>query len=128
VGLFGNKSKSENLGSLFEDDELVTEAAVDYNSALNWLTGLSDEDYKKVCTVAEIYRKAEREAAEALGVENTPTTFIKQPEQEELTPNALASTILDDEDADIADILDESNFLEDEPKTSKPKQIEVAEK
>lgn len=131
MGIFGNKDKA--LPSLFETDELEQDApAVDYNSALDWLTGLSDEDYKKVCTVAEIYRKAQAEAAEALGIENTPTTFITVPVDETVQTmdgkqyQVGGETILDDdEDADIAAILDEPEFLETDTKNKKSKQIEV---
>lgn len=122
MGIFSNKDKA--LPSLFTDDELEPEAvAVDYNSALDWLTGLSDEDYKKVCTVTEIYRKAQQEAAEALGIENQPTTFITQPEVEEPADETVNKTILeDDEDGDIAAILDEPDFLEtDSPKKGSKK-------
>lgn len=131
MGIFGNKDKA--LPSVFMDDELEPEApAVDYNSALDWLTGLSDEDYKKVCTVAEIYRKAQSDAAEALGVENTPTTFITAPVDEtvqtmdgKVYPVDGATILDDDEDADIAAILDEPEFLETDTKNKKSKQIEV---
>lgn len=128
MGIFGNKDKSEKLGSLFDDEELVAEAAVDYNSALDWLTGLSDEDYKKVCTVAEIYRKAQQDAAEALGVVNEPTTFIKPPVQELLATESASTILDDDEDGDIAAILDEPEFLETDGNNKKPKQIDVSEK
>lgn len=125
MGIFGNKDKA--LPSLFRDDELEPQAvAVDYNSALDWLTGLSDEDYKKVCTVAEIYRKAQADAAEALGVENTPTTFITVPVDEtvqtmdgKVYPVDGATILDDDEDADIAAILDEPEFIQTDEKTNK---------
>lgn len=125
MGIFGNKSKAdEPLGSLFADDDFQP-VGVDYNSALDWLTGLSDDDYKKVCTVAEIYRKAEKDAAEALGVESVPTTFITPPQPEEIPVTTLLD---DDEDGDIAAILDEAEAIEKQVDNRKAKQIQVDEK
>ena len=97
---------AEQLPPLISDAELAAEfPAVDYNSVVDWLTGLSQEDYDKVGRVVSIYRKAQGEAAEVLGVPNEPSTFINPPE-----PAA-------DPDDDIA-----IAFLEDEaPTTSKPK-------
>lgn len=73
------------------------EPVVDYNSVVDWLTGLSSEDYDKVFKVANIYRTAEIDAALALDVKVEPSTFIVQPEEPEL----------------------EIPFLEDEPKHKK---------
>lgn len=65
---------------------LMTEADFDdvanYESALSYLIGLSDDEYKKVTEVASIHRKAYQEAAAVLGTANEPTTFINQPEPE----------------------------------------------
>lgn len=121
MGIFNNKDKKP-VPSLFLDDELEPEqVAVDYNGAMDYLIGLSDEDYKKVCTVAEIYRKSQQDAAEALGIENTPTTFINAPVTETIQtmdgkqyPVNGAAQPDDDEDSDIAAILDETEFLETE--------------
>ncbi len=133
MGLFNKNSKQ--LPELFTEDELADEAGVNYNTVLDWLTGLTDDDYTKVCNIAAIYRKANQDAAAALGIPNEPTSFILQPElpadsvQDPATAEARAETILDeDDDADIAAFLDEPEFLEDEPKTTKSKQIDVSEK
>lgn len=123
MGIFNNKD-NKPVPSLFLDDELEQEVQpVDYNGAMDYLIGLSDEDYKKVCTVAEIYRKSQQDAAAALGVENQPTTFITKPVTETVQtmdgkqyPIDDAVQTDDDEDADIAAIIDEPDFLETETK------------
>lgn len=91
-----NKSNSlDNKPGSIWDIEPPT--IVDYNSVIEYLTGLSPEDYTKICQVAAIYRQSEYEASKALGVENEPSTFIVQPEEEDIS----------------------LPFLEDEPKPRK---------
>lgn len=68
----------------------------DYESVLGWLTGLSPEDYKKVCAVADIYREADQSAAAELGEGNEPTTFINPPEPKFTTSQMHVS--LNDDD------------------------------
>lgn len=79
MSLFGNKKR--------ELPDLLTEAdfadAASYESALNYLVGLSDEEYKQVIQVAEIHRKAFADSAAVLGTPNEPTTFINPPEPAE---------------------------------------------
>lgn len=106
MSLFGNKKQPM--------PDLITEAdfedVANYNSALSFLVGLSDDEYKKVTEVAGIHRKAYQESAAVLGIENEPTTFINPPE-----PETAA---------------DEPNFLDDigddKPK-SKSRKIAVKE-
>lgn len=124
MGLF-DKKRNE-LPQLFAEEELADEAGVNYNSVLDWLTGLSDDDYKKVCEVAAIYRNANQEAAAALGIDNEPTSFITVPAQEVVqTMNGERYSVdgknmldEDDEDGDIAAILDEPDFIEEQPKAN----------
>lgn len=107
MGLFGKEKK--------QLPELMTAAdyadVANYESALNYLIGLSDDEYKKVTDVATIHRKAYQEAAAVLGTANEPTTFITPPEPEE-TPE------------DEPDFLDD--LINDKPK-SKGKKITVKE-
>lgn len=88
MGLF-DKKKSD-LPPLISDAELI-----DYNSVIDWLVGLSDADYEKVCKVADNYRASEHRACEILEVENKPTTFISPPEPE--IPEDDIPFLLDDE-------------------------------
>lgn len=104
MDLFKRKNK-QVLPPLMSDDEIIS-LTTNYNGVIDYLTGLSAEDYQKTIKVAEIYRKAEDEAAAALGVERKPTTFINPPEVPTL---------------DKGSWLDEPDFLEDEPKTKKVK-------
>lgn len=105
MGLFGNKKQP--LPDLMTAADF--EDVANYNSALNYLIGLSDDEYKKVINVADIHRKAYQESAAVLGTPNEPTTFINPPEPE-IVPD------------------DEPNFLDDDDLKSKPgKKIKVKE-
>lgn len=104
MGLFGKKSNDEPTAHWLDD---VQEPA-NYDEALSYLVGLSDEEYKQVTQVAEIHRKALQESAAVLGRANEPTTFINQPEP-----------------ANAPD--DEPDFLE-MPEKAKPKTRKIAVK
>lgn len=112
MSLFGNK-KTE-LPALFSEAELAESAVGNYESSLNYLIGLSDEEFDKVIKVAGFHRKAYQESAGVLGTPNEPTTFITPPAE----PEAPGS-FLDDE----------PDFLADDKPTAKrkprSKQIDV---
>lgn len=121
MGLFGDKNKDNlrQMPPIFHSENngmQIIPAAVNYESVLAYLEGLSDEEYDKVVSVATIYRDANKKAATALGVEHEPTTFINPPENTELIPAHInhkqPKSFLDDDedDADIADVLDLSNL------------------
>ena len=57
----------------------VVDQPANYNTALDYLIGLSVDEYAKVVKVAEEYRKTNAVAAGILGVSNEPTTFIHEP-------------------------------------------------
>jgi hypothetical protein len=95
VDLFKRKKQHDLApGSIWA---VEPEPVVDYNSVMEYLTGLSPEDYTKVMQVSAVYRQSEYEACKILNVEFAPSTFIVQPEEPEL----------------------EIPFLEDEPKRKK---------
>lgn len=110
MDIFKRKNKRELPPLLMGDDLEFTPAQPDYSAVLDWLVGLSDEDYVKVTKVAEIHRKAYQEAAGVLGDPNEPTSFIHPPEPLEAPTNFL------DDDDDIS-----SALIEDEPKKTKVK-------
>lgn len=68
------------LPPLISDEEMDAYTGINYSNVLEWLVGLSAQDYAKVLQVANIYREADQKAAGALGVANEPTTFIDPPE------------------------------------------------
>ena len=74
MSLFDRKPKThiELPPILVEQEE-----PVNYNSVLDYLVGLSTEDHKKLFTVSQIYRDANKRAAVILGVPDKPTTAIK---------------------------------------------------
>lgn len=112
MGLF--KDKQKPLPALDLDDE-----PANYNTALEYLLGLSDKDYETITKVAAIHRQANKDAAEILGLPDDPVTFIHPP-QPELVDTlghtvSTPSTMLDEDD-DLSQA-----FLEDEPKAKKAK-------
>lgn len=52
---------------------------VNFDSVLDYLTGLSDKNYTTICQVALIHRKANKKSSKILGVKDKPTTFINEP-------------------------------------------------
>ena len=57
----------------------VVEQPANYSTALDYLIGLSTDEYAKVVKIAEEYRQTNAVAAGILGVKNEPTTFIHEP-------------------------------------------------
>lgn len=74
MGIFGKRK--EEIISILDDDENYNFKPDQLQKTLNYLVGLSDSDYKSICSVAKIHRKAYKQAAAVLGVENDATTFI----------------------------------------------------
>ena len=102
MGLFGYKKRE--LPPLISDEELFP--SVDYDTVLEWLLGLSAEEYSQVLQVAAIQRKANQESADVLGKPNKATTRINPPITK--APKDELAFLLDDE-----------------PKQSKPNSIKV---
>ncbi len=116
MGLFNNKPARTNgplSSTAFESLEPEAEA-VDYQSAMEYLEGLSEQDFDKVYQVATIYRKANQEVAVAMGIDDEPTTFITPPENTELAPGDVnhlrPKTMLDDDDDLTAAFLDDDEI------------------
>lgn len=91
-------------------------AKVDFDTVLDYLLGLSEEDFSTVGKIAAIYRKADEDAAKALGVDNKPTVRIGDKLNLETVPAHInhvhpMSFLEDDEDADIAAIMDDPQFI-----------------
>lgn len=113
MGIFGKKRKE--LPPLMQASDFdIVPAQPDFDSVLEWLIGLSADDYAKVGKIADIHRKAYNDHCKVLGKPDEPTTFIEPP-----APAEPPTNLLDDED-DIT-----SAFLEDEPKHKKPTKIKV---
>lgn len=121
MSIFGSKKKEPTSPLLMDDEEVQEQLGepVNYNTVVDWLVGLSDEDYTKVCKVAEIYRDANVKATEALGVENQPSTSIFPPEPVEgdVKDPQTAEDISDD----LLDDTDLGNWLEED----EPEKVEV---
>lgn len=115
-GLFGKRKKgvsepvSVPVGMQPEDP-------VNYNSVLDYIVGLSDKDYKKMTSSAEIYREANKKVAKLLGIKDEPTTSIST-DKAEITDDDLDTMLSAD-----ADELKQA-FLDDGPATQKPKKAQ----
>lgn len=122
MGIFDRKRKVEDLPSLFAPGELMPhESPIEYEQVLEYLVGLSDQDFTTITQVAVVYRTADTECAKIMGKKSVkPTTFINPPDtkfQDELKKQMAADSnhefLDDDDELNIA-------FLEDEPKTKTP--------
>ena len=82
--LFRNKKRQ--LPPLISDSELELATGINFDNVVEYLVGLSGDDYTKICQVAAVYREADHQAFKVLGIENEPTTFIKDPEPESIDP------------------------------------------
>lgn len=107
MGMFNKKKQAELPDPIWQEDE---PAEVTYESVVEWLVGLSDEDYTKVCEVVKVYRQAEKDVAIALGVTKEPTAFINMPEPETAPEPAV-------DEPEYMDMLAD----EDKPKNESPK-------
>lgn len=106
MGLFGKKKRE--LAPLISDEELdaMGDPAVNFNSVVEYLEGLSRYEFDKLLKVVNIYRNANKDVHKVLGIKDEPTTTIVKESREEASL---------DEDSDIADL------LEDTPPAEKPK-------
>lgn len=86
---------------------LKPENPVNYDSVLDYLAGLSEEDYKKITKVTGIYREANRKAATVLDVEDQPTSALVEPKPSEDEIDQALDSMLDEPDLATA-------FLEDD--------------
>lgn len=80
--LFDRKPKT--LEPLWLEGELK-ELAVNYESVVDYLVGLSEKEFETIVEVADIHRRANAEEAKKLGIEVQPYTTIAN-EELELVP------------------------------------------
>lgn len=76
MDLFKRKKKQEVV---LAPALMHEENPVNYSSVLDYLVGLSKEEYDKLIKVTTIYRDANRKAATILDVEDQPTTQLVEP-------------------------------------------------
>lgn len=117
MGLFGNKKVAADQKSILDIPD-----PAGYNEVVDYLVGLSDQEYDTVQKVANIYREADKKAAESLGVDCEITSFIRPPEVEkdldyQDLPSEPMSTAVDD----FLDTEMTSVFLDEEPVQAKDK-------
>ena len=119
MGIFTkNEKRSKVPAFLLDDDERATSSdqEISYNSVLDYLVGLSDDDHDKIFKVSAIYRKANKQASEVLGVEDQPVNTIGD------LPATTDSADDDVSDDELDAMLNgDTPFIEDEPKPKRAK-------
>lgn len=114
MDLFKRKPKLDvdKLPPILTDQE----EPVNFNSVLDYLTGLSDPEYKTMIKATEAYRATNKVVAKLIGVKDEPTTTIAiaKPTDEEI------ETAMDDTLA--------GNFIDEAQDTPKPKKRQASTK
>lgn len=94
---FFRKGREFDRGLINEIDY----SPISFEQALEYLIGLSDKEFDQTFAIAETYRKADQAAAEALGTEKEPRSFINPPTGYEEVPPHInhvnPKNILDDD-------------------------------
>ncbi len=100
---------------------------VNYNSVLDYLVGLSPEDFKKMTKSAEIYRKANKDVANLLDVEDEPTTSIVT-DKPEISDDDLDNMLSADKDELTTAFLDDDvPAVDKKKKQATAKKVEIKE-
>lgn len=124
-----NRSDKKQLRELPEI--LKPENPVNYNSVLDYLTGLSKSDFAKIIKSAEIYREANAKVAKVVGVKDEPTHHLmpEKPSDEQVDKDLDDMLQADDLGGSLLDI----ESTPDAPEPKKPqapansKKIDVKE-
>lgn len=107
--MFGKKKAQSN--SVMLPPLLQAEDAVNYNSVLDWLLGLSDKDYKIMLEVVSIFRTANKSSAKLLKIKDQPTSQLIEPQQTEAEEDADLDLMIESDSDDLTAAL-----LADTPK------------
>lgn len=122
MGILDNfKRKNADRSPVVVPEAMKVQDPVNYNSVLDYLVGLSPEDFKKMTKSAEIYRKANKDVASLIGVEDEPTTSIST-EKPEISDDDLDAMLSADKDELT------TAFLEDEIPADTKKKPQATEK
>lgn len=124
MGLFERKKPVIENTFLNVPKEAETGDAVNYNSVLDYMLTLTDEDYEKLLKVAKVYRDANKKAAEIIGAEGVAIETMGEPLKSEV--DIIADT--DDEEA-LDNFLNEeltAAFIEDNGETGKKGKKDVS--
>ena len=118
MGIFGKKKNKEPQVDLINELGEPQEVPATYETTIEYLTGLSDEEYERVQKVASIYRKADKDACEALGKKYEPTTHI-EPSTEEVPRDVNHTRPKTAEDLAMENEIEQAFLADDEPRKSK---------
>lgn len=107
---------------------LKPEDPVNYNSVLDYLTGLSKADYSKIIKSADIYREANAKVAKVVGVKDEPTHQLMPTTQTGEEQEKDLDTMLEADDLSTAFLDDDAPAAPKPQKPQapgKPKQIDI---
>lgn len=121
MGILDNFKRKADKPQIAIPEAMKPQDPVNYNSVLDYLVGLSQDDFKKMTRSAEIYRKANKDAANLIGVEDEPITSIST-EKQEVSDDELDAMLAADKD-ELA-----TAFLEDEIPADVKKKPQATEK
>ncbi len=80
MGLFGRKDR--DLPELLTEEEIAS--VVTYDTALEYLVGLSDKDYAKMLRIAAVHRSANKTESKILGIREKSPSKLRQQVVDEL--------------------------------------------
>ena len=98
--LFKKKDK-HNLESAPNSIWAVQDAYITYDKVLAYITGLSRQDFNRLYKVANIYRTAKKDANKILGIDEEPSTIIKE-EISEISIDEEVDFLMDDINKEVS--------------------------
>lgn len=104
--MFNFSKRKNNKVTKLPNVLIKEDSPVNYNTVLDYLTGLSKSEFDKIVKVANIYRNANKEASKVLGVKDEPTISLKEDKPTEEEIDIALDTALE---------ADRIEFLTDDP-------------
>lgn len=105
---------------------LMPENPVNYNSVLDYLTGLSKTDYAKIIKSADIYRDANAKVAKVVGVKDEPTHQLMPEKPTDAQIDSDLDNLLEADDLETAFLDDDAPAAPKKPQApGKAKTIEI---
>jgi len=102
MGMFGKKDNEKLSGTFMGESIPRAVNPVNYDTVLDYLTSLNAEDFEKIFKVSTIYRKANTEAADVLGLVETATASISTELSEDEQDDEDLENLLDDDELNNA--------------------------
>ena len=113
MGIFRKKrSSAEEVAK--EIDEQLEQPVSEYDTALDFMVGLSDQEYKKLHEVADIYRAANKKASKVLGIKQEPSNSLnlENPDKTAIYDKYDQKLLEDELDAGLSNLSDSSSVVD----------------